>query len=148
MTAFKGQHRYTIDNKGRINIPVRFRKVLSPEAQDTFVITRGLEKCLFVYPLDEWKKIEDRLRNLNTNKKDERKFKRLMLSDASDELPMDRQGRIPIPPNLIKYANLDKEAIIIGVLDRIEIWNPEAYAEYMAEAEKDFEEVAENIMLL
>jgi len=145
MAVFIGDFTYSIDSKGRINIPAKFRQNLSPEANGTFVLTPGFETCISVYPLDEWKKTEDRLKRLNPFKEKHRKFIRLMLSNVA-EFQMDRQGRIPIPPELIKFAMLDKEVRIIGMLNRFEIWNPKVYEQYQAESQKNFEELAEEIM--
>jgi len=145
MSSFKGQYNYTLDSKGRLNIPSKFRKSISPEANETFVMTMGLETCLFVYPLDEWNKIEERLRNLPMTQKNNRLFVRMMLSNAA-ESQLDKQGRISIPSNLVKIAKIEKDILIIGTLERIEFWNPDVFQRYLDEAGDSFENIAENIM--
>ena len=146
MSTFKGQFRYTIDTKGRINIPAKFRKTISPDANETFVITRGLEDCIYAYPLDEWNKIEEKLRQLSANQKDNRLFIRMTTSYAS-ESQFDKQGRIAIPLYLIDLAKIKKDILIIGTLNKLEIWNPETYEEYVKNNGKSYEELAENIEL-
>ena len=146
MSSFKGLYQYSLDSKGRVNIPARFRKVLCPEAQETFVITRGLEGCLFVYPLDEWNRIEKKLKNLSMTQKDNRLFVRLLISHAT-EVAYDRQGRIAVPAYLAEIARIEKDVLIIGALDRIEIWSPKVYDEYISESPETFESVAEKIIL-
>lgn len=145
MSSFKGQYTYTIDQKGRANIPAKFRKSISEKANQTFVITQGLETCLFAYPLDEWEKIEEKLRTLSMMKKSTRLFIRMIMSNAS-ESRFDKQGRIAIPQNLIKFAQIEKEVLIIGSLDKLEIWNPKIYDEYISEAKQTYEELAETII--
>ncbi len=146
MSSFKGQFRYTIDSKGRINIPAKFRKAISPEANETFVITRGMENCIYVFPLDEWNKTEEKLRRLSTNRKDIRLFIRMTTSYAS-ESQFDKQGRIAIPQYLIDLVKIKKEILIIGTLDKLEIWNPELYEEYLKSSEQSYENLAEKIEL-
>ena len=146
MSSFKGQFRYTIDSKGRINIPAKFRKAISPEANETFVITRGMENCIYVFPLDEWNKTEEKLRRLSTNRKDIRLFIRMTTSYAS-ESQFDKQGRIAIPQYLIDLVKIKKEILIIRTLDKLEIWNPELYEEYLKSSEQSYENLAEKIEL-
>jgi len=146
MSSFKGQFRYTIDSKGRINIPAKFRKAISPEANETFVITRGMENCIYVFPLDEWNKTEEKLRRLSTNRKDIRLFIRMTTSYAS-ESQFDKQGRIAIPQYLIDLVKIKREILIIGTLDKLEIWNPELYEEYLKSSEQSYENLAEKIEL-
>lgn len=145
MSSFKGQYAYAVDQKGRTNIPAKFRKSMSRKANQTFVITQGLESCLFAYPLDEWEKIEEKLRTLSMMKKSTRLFIRMMMSNAS-ESQFDKQGRIAIPQNLIKFAQIEKEVLIIGTLEKLEMWNPKIYEKYISEAEQTYEELAESIM--
>ena len=144
MSSFKGQFRYNIDSKGRINIPAKFRKAISPEANETFVITRGMENCIYAFPLDEWNKTEDKLRRLSANQKDIRLFIRMTTSYVSVS-PFDKQGRIAIPQYLIDLAKIKKEILIIGTLDKLEIWNPELYEEYLKSSEQSYENLAEKI---
>jgi len=145
MSSFKGEFRYTRDAKGRINIPARFRRALSPEANETFVVIRGFDGCLFLFPLDEWKKYEEKLRQLPTNKEKNRRLLRMMTSKAS-EGRCDKQGRISIPAELLKIAHIEKEVLIIGVLERIELWNPDIYKRYLDSSGDSYEDIAEGIM--
>ena len=122
--TFTGEYQYSLDSKGRVNIPAKFRQSLSKENQNTFVATRGQDPCVWIYPLTEWKKIEDDLRNLSSVSSVHRTFIRQIARSATPSI-CDKQGRITLSPSLISYANLDKEALIIGMINKIEIWNPE-----------------------
>lgn len=144
MTSFKGQFRYTLDDKGRVNLPAKFRKAMNPEANDAVVVTRGFDNCLFVYPQDEWMKIENKLSDLSIFQQDNRRFVRVLIGNALDCV-LDKQGRINIPQNLAEGVNIKKEVLILGILERIEIWDPGTYE---ASVEGfDFERTAENIMI-
>lgn len=136
-----GEYQHNLDVKGRIIVPAKFRDGLG----EKFVLTRGLDQCLFVYPLDEWKILEDKLKQLPLTKKDARKFTRFFLSGAS-ECEIDKQGRISIPQSLRTYANLTKECTIIGVSNRLEIWDDAVWQQYVSESEDSFAEIAENLM--
>ena len=122
--TFTGEYQYSLDSKGRVNIPAKFRQSLSKENQNTFVATRGQDPCVWIYPLTEWKKIEDDLRSLSSVSSVHRTFIRQIARSATPST-CDKQGRITLSPSLISYANLDKEALIIGMINKIEIWNPE-----------------------
>jgi len=135
-----GQYRHSLDGKNRLFIPARLRQNVR-----SFVITSGLEGCLFVYTPENWKKITERLKALPLTKADARKFSRTFLSGAS-ECPVDDQGRILVPKTLCNYANIRKEVIVVGVLDRIEIWSKNNWERYQKEAEKQFAEVAEKLV--
>jgi MraZ protein len=130
MSSFRGQFAYTIDHKGRVNIPAKFRKSLNPDSNETFVITIGYDGCLAIYPLDEWQKFEEKLKKLNDLVDENRRYVRAVSSNAS-ESQLDKQGRVTIPPHLAKYGNLEKDVLIIGNMEKIELWNPEKYTEYM-----------------
>ena len=135
-----GQYGHSLDGKNRLFIPARLRQNVR-----RFVITSGLEGCLFVYTPENWKKITERLKTLPLTKADARKFLRTFLSGAN-ECPVDDQGRILIPKTLCSYANIRKEVIVVGVLDRIEIWSKSNWERYQKEAEKQFVEVAEKLV--
>jgi len=135
-----GQYRHSLDGKNRLFIPAKFRQNVR-----RFVITSGLEGCLFVYTPQNWKRIAERLKALPLTRADARKFLRTFLSGAS-ECHLDDQGRILIPQSLCKYANIGKEVIVVGVLDRIEIWSRSNWQGYQREAEKKFVEVAEKLV--
>ena len=121
--TFTGEYQYSIDSKGRINIPAKFRQSLSKKNQNTFVATRGQDPCIWIYPLTEWKKIEDELRNLSSASAIHRTFVRQIARSATPST-CDKQGRIMINPSLISYSSLSREALIIGMINKIEIWNP------------------------
>tara|TARA_B100000925_G_C21814271_1_gene390107 strand:+ start:236 stop:700 length:465 start_codon:yes stop_codon:yes gene_type:complete len=121
--TFTGEYQYSLDAKGRINIPANFRRSLSKKSQGTFVATRGQDPCIWIYPLAEWKKIEDELRNLSSVSSVHRTFIR-QISRSATPSTCDKQGRIKISPSLISYAQLQKNALILGMINKIEIWNP------------------------
>lgn len=135
-----GQYHHSIDGKNRLFIPARLRQNVV-----RFIITSGLEGCLFVYTPENWKKITERLKTLPLTKADARKFLRTFLSGAN-ECHLDEQGRILIPKSLCNYANIRKEVIVVGVLDRIEIWSKTDWESYQEEAQKKFVEVAEKLV--
>lgn len=145
MSSFKGRYSYSVDNKGRINIPAKLRKSLTPEANDTFVLTRGFEQCLFAYPLDEWNKLEQSIRGLSPSNPQHRFFVRTLLQWAT-EVQLDGQARIIIPQDLLKFAGIENEVLILGVLERIEIWNPKVYEEYLMTQPTSYEAVAEIVL--
>ena len=146
MPSFIGRYDYSIDHKGRLNIPAKFRRNIDPESQETFVITLGLEGCLFAFPLSEWSLIEEKLRELPLTQKRTRFFVRTLTSHASDSR-IDSQGRITVSQKLLELAGISKEVIIIGVLGRIEIWAPDRYESYQKDFGMSYEEVAEDILL-
>lgn len=146
MSSFKGSDRYSVDNKGRINIPAKMRKNLSPEANDLFIITRGYESCLFLYPNDEWIKVEQSLRQLSPADPRHRFVTRTLLQYAT-ESQLDGQFRIIIPKELLQFAKIENEVLILGMLERIEVWDPKFYNEYMTTQSQNesYESVAATI---
>ena len=138
---FMGEFQHNIDDKGRVIIPAKFRDELG----DLFVITRGLDKALFVYPLDEWKIIEEKLKTLPFTKADAHKFTRFFFSGAV-ESEIDKQGRVIIPNNLRNYAFLTKECVVIGVSNRIEIWSKDYWDTYYKDSEESFTDIAESLI--
>jgi MraZ protein len=145
MSSFKGSYAYSVDAKGRINIPARLRKYVSPEANDTFVVTRGYEQCLFVYPLDEWNKLEQSIRELSSTNPKHRFFTRTLLENAT-ESQLDGQARITIPKELLHLAAIQNDVLILGVLERIEVWNPMIYNEYRKSQAESYENVAQTVL--
>lgn len=145
MSSFKGSHEYSVDSKGRINIPARLRKYVSPEANDTFIVTRGYEKCLFVYPLDEWNKLEQSIRDLSATNPQHRFFMRTLLELAT-ESQLDGQSRITVPRELLQFAGIENDVLILGVLERIELWNPRIYQDYLKAQADTYENVAQNVL--
>ena len=138
---FMGEYHHSIDTKGRIIVPSKFRENLG----DMFIITRGLDQCLFGYPISEWSAIEEKLKALPLTKKDARAFTRFFFSGAT-ESELDKQGRINIPAPLLQYAKLDKECVILGVSNRIEIWSKQIWEDYFSQSEESFAEIAENMI--
>ncbi|MCX7902962.1 MAG: division/cell wall cluster transcriptional repressor MraZ [Caloramator sp.] len=136
---FIGEYQHALDSKNRIIIPAKFREKLGSK----FVMTKGLDGCLYAYPMDEWAKLEEKLKALPLTNKDARAFVRFMFSGAA-EIEIDKQGRALIPQNLIEYAGIIKEIVTIGVLSRIEIWSKEKWMEYN-EQNIDYNEIAEKM---
>ncbi|MCL6635854.1 MAG: division/cell wall cluster transcriptional repressor MraZ [Peptococcaceae bacterium] len=138
---FMGEYQHNIDAKGRLFIPARFREGLG----DRFVLTKGLDGCLFAYPRREWEALEQKLKSLPFTRSDARAFVRFFFSGAA-ECEADRQGRVLIPGNLREYARLAKDVVIIGVSSRVEIWAREQWEQYSARAAAAYEEIAEKIV--
>jgi MraZ protein len=138
---FMGEYNNKLDAKGRMIVPSKFRVDLS----DQFVITRGLDKCLFGYTQDEWSRIEESMKSLSLTKRDARKFMRLFFSGAT-VVEVDKQGRINIPRNLRTYAGLEKDCTIIGVSNRIEIWDTDEWTDFYTKSEENFEDIAEDLI--
>jgi MraZ protein len=136
-----GEYQHSIDEKGRMIIPSKFREELGTE----FILTRGLDQCVFGYPLSEWKIIEEKLKTLPFTKKDARAFTRFFFSGAA-ECQLDKQGRVNIASPLRDYAKLEKDCVVIGVSNRIEIWNKSTWEEYFSKSEDSFGEIAESLM--
>ena len=136
-----GEFQHNIDAKGRIIIPAKLREDLGSK----FVITRGLDGCVFGYPLENWEKIQEKLKQLPLAKKEARAFTRFFYSAAA-ETEIDKQGRINIPSTLVDYANLEKECLVLGVSDRIEIWSKTKWESVSSEIEESFEEIAEDML--
>lgn len=137
---FMGEYQHTLDDKGRLIMPAKFREGLG----ESFVATRGLDNCLFVYPNEEWHILEEKLKTLPMTSKDARAFVRFFFSGAT-ECEMDKTGRISVPQNLREYANLDKDVVVIGVSNRIEIWSKENWDNYMSSTADSYEEIAETM---
>lgn len=138
---FMGEYQHNIDAKGRLIVPAKFRDELG----EKFIVTRGMDGCLFGYPQSEWTLLEEKLKELPLAKKETRAFVRFFYS-AATECEIDKQGRINIPTTLRKHADLEKECSIIGVSNRIEIWNKEKWTEVSDEAEENFDEIAETMI--
>ncbi len=138
---FLGEYHHSIDEKGRMIIPAKFRDALG----SSFIMTRGLDRCLFVYPREEWNLLEQKLKALPLMKSDARAFTRFFFSGAT-ECELDRQGRVNIPPNLREHANLIKETVVIGVSNRVEVWSKENWEQYNKESEQSFNEIAEKLV--
>jgi len=143
---FLGSFNYTIDAKGRISIPARLRKFVSPDANDTFVFTRGSLKCINIYPMNYWKELlESKLDKLNSFDPNDTKFLRLFLPSAAED-QFDTQSRLLVPKRLIEFAEIEKDVIILGMNKYIEVWNPKLYEEYLKEIEEPYETIAKEVM--
>jgi MraZ protein len=138
---FMGEYQHSLDEKSRLIIPARFREDLG----ERFVLTRGLDRSLFLYPLAEWKAIEEKMKTLSTTQADARAFVRLFFSGAVECEP-DKQGRISVPPHLREHAGIQRDLYILGVSTRIEIWAREVWEEYAKKAEESYESLAEKII--
>lgn len=136
-----GEYQHSLDEKGRMIIPAKFRDALGP----TFVVTRGLDHCLFVYPMSEWTVMEQKLKTLSLMKSDARAFTRFFFSGAV-ECELDKQGRVNIPNNLREHAKLEKDCVVIGVSTRVEVWSKEAWEVYSRQSEDSFNEIAEKLV--
>ena len=137
---FMGEYNHTIDAKGRLIVPAKFREVLG----DEFVVTKGLDGCLFVYAEKEWKAFEEKLGTLPLTNKNARQFTRFFLAGAAS-CEVDKQGRILLPSVLREFAGLEKDVVLVGVASRIEIWSRERWEESVGSYDNDMDEVAENM---
>lgn len=137
---FMGEYHHSIDEKGRLIMPSKFRYDLG----ETFVITRGIDSCLFVYPMETWNKLTNKLNELSFTKKDVRAFQRFFLS-AATICEFDKQGRINVTSPLADYAGLTKECVVIGVNDRIEIWSKNTFDKFLNENIDNVSDIAEHL---
>jgi len=145
MGSFKGQAHYSVDKKGRIAIPAKMRSALRPEAAGTFTMTRGFESCIYLYPLDEWLKKEEQYASLNPYDRQARHLVRTILMWA-DDVTLDGQGRIGLSKPLMEYGDITDRVLIIGAMDRIEIWDPDVFEKYLGDQPDDHEALAESVM--
>lgn len=137
---FLGTHEPRLDEKGRLILPAKFREPLAPG----LVITKGQERCLYVFPAEEFARITEQLRQTPLTAKGARDYMRVMFAGAHDEIP-DKQGRVTIPNGLREYASLSKECVVIGANTRVEIWDANSWQSYLADRESDFANVSEEI---
>ena len=149
MPSFKGEFEHSVDEKGRISFPAKLRKAVSPQARNQFTILKGLEKCLYLYPDDEWQKVEGRLLQINSFTHEGSTVLRNFLRSAQD-IELDRQYRLPLPPRLMQWSAIKDSAIFIGTGNRIEIWSPDQLAEAdqnlsMESYQELFEQVMSNV---
>lgn len=140
IAMFMGEYGHTIDAKGRIIVPAKFRESLG----DNFIITKGLDNCLFVYTNEEWQRFEEKLKTLPLTNKNARTFTRFFLAGAAD-VELDKQGRILIPSVLREFASLQKDVVFVGVGSRIEIWSKESWNDSISNYDDNMDEVAENM---
>lgn len=137
---FIGEYQHSIDPKKRMAVPSKFRGELGSKV----VVTRGLDKCLFVYPIKEWEKLAEKLGSLPMGESGTRSFVRLMLAGAAD-VEIDKQGRILIPDYLKEYAALNKNVVVAGLFNRLEVWSDDKWNEYKNKAEENSDDIAEQL---
>ena len=138
---FLGTHTPRLDDKGRLFLPAKFRERLA----GGLVITRGQERCLYVFPMDEFVRVAETMRNAPVTSKVVRDYLRVFLSGASDEIP-DKQGRVTVPANLREYAGLGRDCTVIGAGSRVELWDTTAWNTYLASTEQAFADQAEEVI--
>jgi len=139
-----GEYTHTIDEKDRFILPAKFREKIKTLKERNFYITRGLDGCLFLFAEEAWRKLEDKLKSLSFTKQQSRHFNRLYFSGAS-EVDIDTQGRITITEYLKEFAQIKREIVIIGVSDRIEVWDKLRWNKFFKENQKNFEEMSEDL---
>ena len=142
---FYGEYQHTIDRKGRLILPSKFRETAKTNFIEKFFVTRGLDKCLFMFSEEEWRAQENKLKTLSFTKPQARTFNRLYFSGATEVVP-DRQGRVIIPQYLKDFADIKKDVIVVGVSNRIEIWSKSAWQEFYTNSSSTFEEIAQNLL--
>lgn len=137
---FVGTYTPKLDDKGRVTLPAKFRDQL----EEGLMVTRGQERCLTVYSLDQFATLTTRLREASLTNKATRSYVRMLASGAFDQVP-DKQGRVTLAPLLREYASIERDVVVIGALDRIEIWDPGAWATYAASEEQEFADLSEEV---
>ena len=142
---FYGEYAHSIDRKGRLILPARFREVAKENGVEKFFLTRGLDRCIFMFSEDEWKPQEQKFKNVPFTKHEARSFNRIFFSGAVEVVP-DRQGRFIVPQYLKEFANIKRDTVIIGVSNRIEVWDSEYWREIYTNSKNSFEEIAEKML--
>lgn len=137
---FLGEFQHTVDGKHRITLPAKFRDQFA----DGLIMTKGFENCLFVFSKTEWPRIEDKIRSLALLKKDARMLSRFFFGGAAEDSP-DKNGRVVIPEHLRTFAELDRDVVVVGVSNRLEIWSKDNWGKYVAEAGQSYEDTAEDL---
>ena len=138
---FMGEFTCKVDNKGRMMLPSKFRDELG---EQEFVITRGLDNCIDLFPIEEWKNIEDKLKKLQTTNSEHRAYQRFVMS-AATKTEFDNQGRLNIPTSLMEHAQIDKKIIVTGMNDKIEIWSEESWKKYIQNTGESIEDLVDEI---
>ena len=144
---FYGEYKHSIDRKGRLILPAKFRDTCKEYQIDCFFLTRGLDKCIFMFTEDEWRTQEQKFKTMPFTKQETRSFNRMFFSGAVDVRP-DRQGRFIIPQYLKDYANIKRETVLIGVANRVEIWDKQGWQTFYQNSSGSFEQIAENLLNL
>lgn len=143
-TMLIGEYHHALDEKNRLIIPSSFRQIFNGE-ENGCIITRGLDKSLFFYPFSEWQTLGDKLKSLSINRSEVRAFLRIFFSGAHP-VQLDNQGRITIPQPLKEFAQIQNKAVIVGALNKIEIWNEDLWNDYYKQKKDNYEQIAETIM--
>ena len=144
---FYGEYKHGIDRKGRLILPARFRDIAKENNIDKFFVTRGLDKCIFMFSESEWRIQEQKFKNLSFTKQEARTFNRMFFSGAVEVVP-DKQGRFIIPQYLKDFATIKKDTVVIGISNRIEIWDEKSWSEFFQKSSGVFEQTAENMLNL
>jgi MraZ protein len=142
---FYGEYLHSIDRKGRLILPARFRDAAKGNFIEKFFLTRGLDKCLFMLSEEEWRTQENKFKSVSFTKQESRTFNRLYFSGAVEIIP-DKQGRVLIPQYLKDFAEIKKDVVIVGVSNRIEIWSKDKWQSFYGNSQKSFEEIAEKLI--
>ena len=142
---FYGEFQHSIDRKGRLILPAKFREVAKNQFVEKFFVTRGLDKCLFMFSEEEWRSQENKFKTMSFTKQQSRTFNRLLFSGAV-EVISDKQGRILVPQYLKDFAEIKRDVMIVGVSNRIEIWAKDKWHDFYANSRQSFEEIAEKLM--
>jgi len=142
---FYGEYLHSIDRKGRIILPAKFREVAKAHFVEKFFVTRGLDKCLFMFSEEEWRSQENKFKSISFTKQESRTFNRIYFSGAGEIIP-DRQGRILLPQYLKDFADIKKDVVIVGVSNRIEIWAKDKWQEFYGNSRQSFESIAEKLI--
>jgi MraZ protein len=143
---FKGSFTFSLDAKGRLNIPAKIRRDINPEANGAFVFTRGPLQNIDLYPYDQWKMFETKLKSLNIFDPKQGMVMRRFLETAVED-KIDGQNRVLLPKPLMEFAGIEKEVFILGTLNKIELWNPAKYEEYINKEDMAFEDIAQQVMI-
>jgi MraZ protein len=144
---FYGEFSHAIDRKGRLILPSKFREACKEYGIDRFFVTRGLDKCVFMFTSEEWRTQEQKFKNMSFTKQESRHFNRLFFSGAVDVVP-DKQGRFILPNYLKDYANIKRDTVLIGISNRIEIWDKTYWQEFFQKTNGTFEQISENLLNL
>jgi len=142
---FYGEYSHSIDRKGRLILPARFRDVCQENGIEKFFVTRGLDQCIFMFSQEEWRLQEQKFKSLSFTKRESRNFNRLFFSGAVDIVP-DKQGRFVIRPYLKTYAKIEQQVVVIGVSTRIELWSADVWQQFYQQSSSSFEDIAENMI--
>ncbi|MDD5281161.1 MAG: division/cell wall cluster transcriptional repressor MraZ [Candidatus Omnitrophica bacterium] len=142
---FYGEFEHSIDRKGRLILPAKFRETAKNQFVEKFFVTRGLDKCLFMFSEEEWRSQENKFKTMSFTKQQSRTFNRLLFSGAV-EVSFDKQGRILLPQYLKDFADIKRDVVIVGVSNRIEIWAKDSWRDFYSNTRQSFEEIAEKLM--